>query len=107
MSRQAVGFIEVLGYSVALDAMDKACKAADIEIMGIDCNNPKAGEAASIPNVFQVKFTGEISHVKTALDVAQDTAKKYIDEHDILTHYISGKSEGLDKLLLMGKAKKR
>lgn len=107
MSKEAVGFLEVLGYSVALDAMDQACKAVDIKILGIDCNNPTLGDAASIPNVFQVKFVGEVSHVKAALEVARETAGKYISDSDILTHYIAGKEDGIDKLLISSKVKER
>ncbi|MBN2899203.1 MAG: BMC domain-containing protein [Clostridia bacterium] len=107
MKKKAVGCLEVLGYSVALDAMDKALKAADIKILGIDCNNPKSGDRAVIPNVFQVKFTGDVDHVKTALDVAKQTARSYLSEEDVLTHIIPGMAEGLESLLTIGKVKKR
>lgn len=107
MSRKAVGFLEVLGYSVALDAMDKACKGAEIKILGIDCNNPVLGDKASIPNVFQVKFSGEVSHVRTALDIAREVALKYLAIEDVLTHCISGQSPGLEKLLGIGKVKEK
>jgi microcompartment protein CcmL/EutN len=107
MSNKAVGCLEVLGYSVALDAMDKACKGADIKILGIDCNNPRAGDKAKIPNVFQVKFEGDISSVRNALDIAREVALKYIDDEDIFTHCISKKADGVDELLSIGKVKKK
>jgi len=107
MSKKAIGCLEVLGYSVALDAMDKACKGADIKILAIDCNNPTLGDKAKIPNVFQVKFEGDVSNVKVALEIAKNVALKYIDEADIHIHCISKKAEGLDTLLKIGKVKKR
>lgn len=103
--KQAIGFLEVQGYSVALAAMDQACKSAHIKIEGIDCNNPSMGDAAPIPVVIQVKFTGSVSDVKIALEVARMEAMKYIDEQDILTHLIPGALADLHKLLPLGKVK--
>lgn len=101
----AVGLLEVQGYSVALAAMDKACKAADITIMGIECNNPKMGNKAPIPLVIQVKFTGKIDDVKIALETARDEAGKYIRPEDILTRLIPSSAKGMEKLLQIGKVK--
>lgn len=106
MSR-AVGLIEVQGYSVGLAAMDKACKAADITITGIDVNNPAQGEKAPIPVVVQVKFNGKITDVKIALEVAKQEAMKFINEQDILTHFIPSAMEELQSLLSAGKVKHR
>ncbi|UII55516.1 BMC domain-containing protein [Cytobacillus spongiae] len=103
--RSAIGLLEVQGYSVALAAMDQACKSADIHIEGMDCNNPSEGDRAPIPVVIQVKFTGGISDVRIALDVAREEASKYIREQDILTHLIPSGSEELMKLLSTGKVK--
>ena len=63
----AIGLLEVQGYSVALAAMNQACKAANIKIEGMDCNNPAAGDHAPIPVVIQVKFTGSVSDVKVVI----------------------------------------
>lgn len=93
----------MLGYSVALAAMDQAAKNAEISIMSIDTNNPLEGDAAQIPNVFIVKFIGSISDVSTALGIARETALKYISEKDISTHQIHGNIEGLDLLIKKGK----
>lgn len=100
----AVGFLEVAGYSVALDAMDKACKAADIKIAGIDSINPKDTKA-HIPLTVQVKFTGSISDVRVAVEVAREVALKYITEKEITTHVIDGPFDGVDKLAKLGKVK--
>jgi microcompartment protein CcmL/EutN len=105
MKDKALGLLEVQGYSVALAAMDKACKSADIKILAMDCNNPKAGDNAFIPVVIQVKFVGGISDVKTALEVAKEAALAYIPEEDIVEHCIASYSEDLEKLLHTGKVK--
>ena len=51
----AIGFLECAGYGALLYSMDKACKAADIKIAGIDTINPKDSNAF-IPLTAQVKF---------------------------------------------------
>ncbi|WP_210366213.1 BMC domain-containing protein [Bacillus sp. REN3] len=101
----AIGLLEVQGYSVALAAMDKACKAAHIMIEGIDCNNPASGDSAPIPVVVQVKFTGKVSDVEIALDVAEAEAARYIDGRDISVHLIPSATDGMEKLLPIGKVK--
>lgn len=103
--KKAVGFLEVQGYSVALAAMDKACKAANIKIEGIDSNNPAQGDAAQIPVVIQVKFSGRVDDIRIALEVARQEASNYINENDIITHLIPNAMPGLDKLLPIGKVK--
>ncbi|EGL82398.1 microcompartments protein [Caldalkalibacillus thermarum TA2.A1] len=100
---KAIGFLEVQGFSVALAVMDKACKAADITIEGIDCNNPALGDRAPIPVVVQVKFSGKVDEVQTALEVARQEASHYIAENDILTHLIPSAMEDFQKLLPIGK----
>lgn len=105
--RRAIGMLEVLGFSVALAAIDRACKVADIQIEGIECNNPRQGEQAQIPVVIQVKFTGTVEDVKIALEVARKEAEKYIASEDILTHCIPSSLDDLDKLLPIGKVKRK
>ncbi|KAB8139426.1 BMC domain-containing protein [Gracilibacillus oryzae] len=102
---KAVGLLEVLGYSVALAAMNQACKAADVHIEAMDCNNPASGDNASIPVVIQVKFTGNVSDVRIALDVARAEACKYIADEEVVTRLISHQAPGLEKLLSIGKVK--
>lgn len=104
MQRLSIGFLEVAGFSVALDAMDKACKAADIKITGIDTINPK-DTSAPIPLTVQVKFTGDVSAVKTAIETARETALKYNKAEEITTHIIVAPFEGVDKLGAIGKVK--
>jgi microcompartment protein CcmL/EutN len=107
MKKLAAGFIEALGYSVVLDALDKACKSANITIEGIDCNNPALGDAAEIPNTFQAKITGEVEQVNIALENAKKSATKRLPEKDVLVHLIPGAESGIYKLLKTGKVKIR
>ena len=97
--KKAIGFLEVCGYSVALSSIDKACKAADVVICGIDVNNPIQDEDATIPVVVQVKMAGTISDVEIALEVAKAEASKFICESEILTHLIPSSTLELKKLL--------
>lgn len=107
MKSRAIGLLEVLGYSVAMDAMDKALKAADVEILAIDVNNPRQGEAAQIPNVFHVRLIGEVDHVREALAAAQQQALKYLAPEDVTTHLIAKAPEALMAVLKTGKVKPR
>lgn len=103
MERRALGFLEVQGYSVALAAMDKACKAANIRIHGIDCNNPDPNAKATIPLMVLVKFSGEVSDVQHALEVARETARQYLSDDEILTRCIPSAAPGMEALLPVGK----
>lgn len=107
MKDKALGLLEVQGYSVALAVMDKACKAADIKIKAMDCNNPKAGDKAYIPVVVQVKFVGSVSDVNCALEVAREAALKYIPNEEILTRCIACYDDELEYLLNIGKVKNK
>lgn len=83
----AIGFLECAGYGALLYAMDKACKAANIRILGLDTINPKDSDAA-IPLTAQVKFEGNISDVLVALEVAKEAALKFNTEHEVITAII-------------------
>ncbi|WP_390196245.1 BMC domain-containing protein [Gracilibacillus marinus] len=99
----ALGLLEVLGFSVALYVMDQACKQANITIQAMDCNNPINGDDATIPVVVQVKFTGSVSDVQVALDVAKESARMFLAEDEIVTRLISSQADGLEKLIHTGK----
>lgn len=107
MKYKALGLLEVQGYSVALAVMDKACKAADIKIKSMDCNNPKAGDKAYIPVVIQIKFVGSVSDVKVALEVAKEAALEYIPSEEIVSKCIACYDDKLEALLNIGKVKNK
>lgn len=100
----AVGFLETAGYGVALVAMDKACKGANIKILGIDTINPK-DSSGFIPLSVQVKFEGEVSDVKVALEIAKEEAKKYNNDSEILTRIISSAADKVIDICKISKVK--
>ncbi len=100
----AIGFLECAGYGALLYAMDKACKAADIRILGIDTINPK-DTSAFIPLTAQVKFEGSISDVKVAIEAAREAALRFNEEKEIITAMIEQPYEGVDKLAGISKVK--
>lgn len=100
----AIGFLECAGYGALLYAMDKACKATDIKILGIDTINPK-DSSAHIPLTTQVKFEGSISDVKIAAEVAKEAALKFNDEKDVLTAVIELPYDGVKQLAKISKVK--
>ncbi len=100
----AIGFLECAGYGAIIYAMDKACKTADIKILGIDTINPK-DTSAFIPLTTQVKFEGRISDVKAALKAAKEAALRFNDESEIITAIIENPYDGVDKLSEISKVK--
>ena len=107
MSNKALGLLEVEGYSVALASLDAASKVANIEVIGIDCNNPIKGDKAQIPVVVQVRIIGNIEDVKMGLEIARNKASEYIDNEEIKTHCISSYSDDIAKILSLGKVKEK
>lgn len=100
----AIGFLECAGYGALLYAMDKACKAADIKILGIDTINPK-DSSAFIPLTTQVKFEGKISDVNVAVEVAREAALRFNSEKEVITSIIEQPYDGVDKLAKITKVK--
>ena len=98
----AIGFLECAGYGALLYAMDKACKAADIKILGIDTINPK-DTSAFIPLTAQVKFEGTVSQVKIAVEVAKEAALEINQENEVLISVIENPYEGTKELAKISK----
>jgi microcompartment protein CcmL/EutN len=93
----AIGFLECAGYGAVLYAMDKACKAANVRIIGIDTINPK-DTSAFIPLTVQVKFEGGIDDVKEACETAERAALKFNSPNEVLTEMIENPYEGTKAL---------
>ena len=104
MAKMAIGFLECAGYATVLYAMDKACKAADVEIVGVDTINPK-DTSAFIPMTAQVKFTGSVSSVKIAAEVAKEAALRFNSEKEVLTDVIELPYDGTEYLAHISKIK--
>jgi len=93
----AIGFLECAGYGAVLYAMDKACKAANVRIIGIDTINPKDA-TAFIPLTVQVKFEGGIDDVKEACEAAERAALKFNSPEEVLVEMIEKPYEGTKAL---------
>ena len=93
----AIGFLECAGYGAVLYAMDKACKAADVKIIGIDTINPKDA-AAFIPLTAQVKFEGGVDDVKEACEAARLAALELNSPEQVLVRMIERPYEGTKAL---------
>jgi len=102
----AVGFLECAGFGTVLYAMDKACKAAAIEIIGIDTINPKDAKAF-IPLTAQAKFEGGTDDVKAACEYARRAALELAKPEDVLTEIIERPFEGTKKLARITKTELR
>ena len=104
MANKAVGFLECAGMGAALYAMDKACKQADIKILGVDTINPK-DVTAFIPLTAQVKFEGDISAVKEAVETARLAALELNKPNEVLVSVIENPYDGTQKLAHISKIK--
>lgn len=100
----AVGYLECAGYGTVLYAMDRACKAAAVRIIGIDTINPKDA-SAFIPLTAQAKFEGRTDDVKTACEYARLAALELVNPEDVLTEVIECPFEGTIRLSRITKAK--
>lgn len=102
---KAIGCFEVQGYSVILASMDKACKAANVTILGIDLYAPKDESKALVPISAQAKFWGRVSDVEAAILAATEEARKYINEEDIITSVIPSTPEDMMRILKVERVK--
>lgn len=107
MNNNALGLLEVEGYSVALISLDAASKGANIEILSMDCNNPIKGDKATIPVVVQARIIGSIEDVKMALEIASNKALEYLSKDEVKTHLISSYSDDINKIIHLGKIIKK
>ena len=83
----ALGLIEVYGFTTALYAADLMVKAANVRLIAFDRNRPKSAEVPA-PLVMVVKVEGSASDVKAAVEAGRGYAEergKYIVSH-IIAH---------------------
>ena len=66
----AVGIVEMYGFTSAITAADAAAKAADVKIIAIDSNKPANAESAEVPLIMAVKMQGSVSAVEAAVAAA-------------------------------------
>ena len=71
----ALGMIEVFGFTTAVIVADKVAKAAEVEIVALDRNKPANGDDAVVPLLMTVKFTGTAAAVEAGLQAGVKEAK--------------------------------
>lgn len=71
----ALGMIEVYGYTTSIVVADAAAKAADVEIVAIDKNKPANADSCEVPLVMVVKMEGTEGAVEAAMQAGIETAK--------------------------------
>jgi len=104
---KALGLLEVCGYATALLCVDSMAKAADIKLVTIDFNKPGNAQLEKIPLLAQVKIIGSVSNVKMALESGYNTALKYNNKDEIISHLIPSYHEDLYPLMTITKIKKK
>lgn len=93
---EALGMLEVFGFTTAIVAADAIAKAGDVEIISIDKNKPANGDAARVPLLMTVKFTGSVAAVEAGMEAGLREAK----ERDLLvtSKIISSMGDGTEKM---------
>ena len=72
----ALGMIEVYGYTTSIVVADTVAKTADVKVVAIDKNKPANADACPVPLVMVVKFMGNAGAVQSALDAGVNEAEK-------------------------------
>ena len=72
----ALGMIEVYGYTTSIVVADTVAKTADVKVVAIDKNKPANAESCAVPLVMVVKFMGSAGAVQSAHDAGVAEAEK-------------------------------
>lgn len=72
----ALGMIEVYGFTTSIVVADAAAKAAAVEIVAIDKNKPANADQCEVPLVMVVKMEGNEGAVESAMQAGIDAAKQ-------------------------------
>ena len=73
---QALGMIEVYGYTTSIVVADTVAKTANVKVVAIDKNKPANADACPVPLVMVVKFMGNAGAVQSAHDAGVAEAEK-------------------------------
>ena len=72
----ALGMIEVYGYTTSIVVADVVAKTADVKVVAIDKNKPANADACPVPLVMVVKFVGNAGAVQSAHDAGVAEAER-------------------------------
>ena len=95
----ALGMVEVYGFTTAVCCADIAAKTADVRIIALDTNKPANGDSAEVPLVMIVKMEGSVSAVEAGVSSAKEHAEK--KGLYITSHIISRPGEGTEKMAFL------
>ena len=95
----ALGMLEVFGFTTSIGCADAIAKAGNVQIIAIDKNKPAAGDAAEVPLLMTIKFTGDVSDV----EMGMEAGRRYAEEHDLYntSYIIAREAEDTHKLALL------
>ncbi len=100
----ALGMVEVYGFTTAICCADVAAKAAAVNIIALDTTKPANGDSAEVPLVMIVKMEGSVSAVTAGVEAA----KAHAEEKGlyIVSHIISRPGPDIEKLAFLSKVGK-
>ncbi len=100
----ALGMVEVYGFTTAICCADAAAKAAAVNIIALDTTKPANGDSAEVPLVMIVKMEGSVSAVTAGVAAAKVLAVE--KGLYIVSHIISRPGPDIDKLAFLSKVGK-
>lgn len=100
----ALGMVEVYGFTTAICCADAAAKAAAVNIIALDTTKPANGDSAEVPLVMIVKMEGSVSAVEAGVAAAKSLAEE--KGLYIVSHIISRPGPDIDKLAFLSKVGK-
>lgn len=86
----ALGLLEVKGWSASMVALDCAEKAASIRVVQVEINDMLGA---------QMKFVGSTSDVRAALDAGREMAERMVARDNVVTHVIPRPHEEIERLI--------
>ncbi len=100
----ALGMVEVFGFTTAICCADVAAKAADVKIIALDKNKPLAGDDAPVPLIMNVKMEGSVAAVEEAVNAAKTFAASR--NCFVTSHVIARPGIGTEKLAVISEVGK-
>ena len=95
----ALGMVEVFGFTTAICCADIAAKAADVKIIALDKNKPLNGDNAEVPLIMNVKIEGSVAAVTEAVNAAKAHAMS--KNLFVTSHIIARPGIGTEKLAVL------
>ncbi len=98
MVGDAIGIIEVFGFTTAVCAADAAAKAADVQVIALDSNKPANADKVEVPLIMCVKIQGSVAAVEAGVAAGAKRAEEVSGL--IQTHIIARPTEDAEKMAL-------